>query len=98
MTLLSALRHFCSQHGREWYQYYYTVSYGYNSVVQWTTGPTPFELVLSRPANPVTLTQVSAIELWEVHPIKLKQRFHDHLKALLDASRQSLGKLNKRTR
>ena len=88
-TILSGLRHFCSDHGRDWDKFVHAVTFGYNSTVHRVTGSTPFELVLAKSPSPLNL---SASETIPHGTTRLeKDRFRERLKALMASATKQMS-------
>ena len=71
-TILSALRHYVNDDHRDWDDYTDILSYSYNTQTHRATGHTPFELVLSRPPRPVTISHLPTLQGQSAKQVKLQ--------------------------
>ena len=89
-TILSGLRHFCGDHGRDWDKFVHAVTYGYNNTVHRVTRCTPFELVLAKPPAHLSLAQADTIPHGTTR--LEKDRFKERLKALMASATKQMSK------
>lgn len=90
-TILAGLRHFCSEHGRDWDQFSSAVTYGYKNTVHRATGQTPFDLVLTRAPKPLALANAETIDHDALPPSKVKERLHLRLRKLMQSADRRLS-------
>ena len=95
-TILACLRHFCSEHGRDWDRFSHAIMFAYNDTTHRAAGLTPLELVLTRPPNPLRLEHVETINHKAPGPRQEKTKFRRRLKLLMKTADARLEKLRAR--
>ena len=90
-TILAGIRAFCSEEGRDWDLYTSALTYGYNSTVHRAIGMTPFELVLSQPPPHLSMSKLPNVDHDDLSPQRVKQRFLNRLKALMQTAKRNLA-------
>ena len=91
-TILAGLRHFCSEHGRDWDRFSHVITFAYNNKVHRATGLTPLDLVLTRPPKPLNLENVETMNHETLGPRQEKTRFSQGLKLLMKTADARLEK------
>ena len=91
-TILAGLRHFCSEHGRDWDRFSHAITFAYNNTVHRATGLTPLDLVLTRPPKPLNLENVETINHEALGPRQEKTKFSQRLKLLMKTADARLEK------
>ena len=82
-TLLSGLRHFCSEHGRDWDQFSDAITYAYNTTVHRATNMSPMQFVFTRPLPSLVLTNAETIDDSAFGPRQQAELFAERLKKLM---------------
>ena len=91
-TNLAGLRHFCSEHGRDWDRFSHAITFTYNDTVHRATGPTPLDLVLTRAPKPLNLKNVETINHEALGHRREKTEFSHRLKLLMKTADARLEK------
>ena len=91
-TILAGLRHFCSEHGRDWDRFSHAMTFAYNNAVHRATGLTPLDLVLTRAPKPLNLENVETINHEALGPRQEKTKFSQRLKLLMKTADARLEK------
>lgn len=97
-TLLAALRHYISDHPKDWDLYTDTLCYAYNTQVHSTTKFAPFELVLSRrpPALPLEVSSQDDGEEVMPTPAQFHLQWRNELRARATHAAKQMGKAQER--
>ena len=90
-TILDGIRHFCSEHGRDWDEFSSAITFAYNNTVHRATGLTPLQLVLTRPPFPLSLENVGQIDYYAVGPRQRRDKFPQRLRALMKTANPRLS-------
>ena len=93
-TIVQALRHFVSDHPREWDLYAGPLTYAYNSQPHSSTQVAPFELVLSNPPGPPGMAP-DPLDA-EIPPAQFRLDWQQWLSHLLKSSDEALKKAQQR--
>ena len=94
-TILAALRHYISDHPKDWDLFTDALTFAYNTQVHTSTDCTPFELVLARP--PIHLSMEAKPDLPEaVNHAEYRERWRSRLSALMDTATVALRSTQQR--
>ena len=85
-TLLSGLRHFCSEHGKDWDQFSDAITYAHDTTVHRATNMSPMQLVLTRPPPSLVLANAETIDDSAFGPRQQAELFAERLKKLMETS------------
>ena len=95
-TILAGLRHFCSEHGRDWDRFSHAITFADNNTVHIATGLTPIDLVLMPPPKALNLENVETINHEALGPRQEKTKFSQGLKLLMKTADARLEKSQSR--
>ena len=90
-TVFRALRHYITDHPREWDTYADAVTYAYNCQPHTSTKLAPFSLVLSNPPGPTGLDFSAMPKRTAESPTQYHALWQDWLRSLLDTADTSLA-------
>lgn len=94
-TIIAALRHYVSDHPKEWDLFTDALTYAYNTQIHRATKYAPFELVLARPPRTLSLQAQPTVSLNET-PGQFHLRWQNWLKMLMSTAKDSLHREQRR--
>ena len=95
-TIVRALRHYISDHPREWDLYVDALTYAYNCQPHSSTKIAPFELVLSNPPGPTVLDFTAMPKKTTQSKRDFRAQWQDWLRTMLDSADAALDQAQTR--
>ena len=89
--ILASIRHYIAEHPKDWDLFSDALTYAYNTQAHRSTSVAPFELVLSRPPEPLAFEATPSID-----PVSDEAQYHKkwtiYVKALTSTARKEMEK------